>query len=104
MSRITCLSIFSGSSAFSTRSLRFARMSALTRSMSDIVYLLCLFDRHLRIDAVGNRFHVLEQLRHLHAGERFEQRRHLRGHLGHRSEETTSELQYQLHTPCHALS
>jgi len=36
MSRMTCLIIFSGSSARSTRSFRFARTSAATRSSSAI--------------------------------------------------------------------
>jgi hypothetical protein len=31
---------------------------------------------------IADHPYLAEQLRHLHAGERFEERRHLRGHLG----------------------
>src|SRR5882724_3937032 len=40
MSRITCLIIFSGSSARSTMSFRFARIKVLTRSKSPMMHLL----------------------------------------------------------------
>src|SRR5712691_13314777 len=92
MSRITCLSIFSGSSALSMRSLRLARMSAETRSMSAMTSSnssLGLFDRDLRVDGqrlpalVADRLDATKELGHLHARKRLEERRHLSRHLGH---------------------
>src|SRR5579863_6103891 len=99
MSRITCLIIFSGSSALSIRSLRFARTSVETLSSSAILrlascdfYLLNLplasaffaFSAPVRPGGlVSDGTHLPEQLRELHARERFEQRRDLRRHLGY---------------------
>jgi hypothetical protein len=40
----------------------------------------CWFLRLRRL--IADHPYLAEQLRHLHAGERFEERRHLRGHLG----------------------
>src|SRR5580658_2901466 len=88
ISRITCLIIFSGSSALSIRSLRFARTRVDTRSNSATIVLLSKFiqtDRpgglsyqlHCRaLGLVGGRrglvpdlSHLREQLGHLHAGK-----------------------------------
>src|SRR5580658_2090848 len=76
MSRITCLIIFSGSSALSIKSFRFARISVATRSKSAMVLLL-----YFRL--ISNSPDLAEQLRHLHAAQSFKQRRNLRGDLRH---------------------
>src|SRR5689334_9634920 len=118
MSRITCLIIFSGSSARSIRSLRFARTSVATRSSTAIAVLPFFSARGVpphahcallatdlgqsarsargpatsafQLDSgslilprrlVSNLPHLREQLVHRHAGERLEERRHLRGDL-----------------------
>src|SRR5271157_5989724 len=101
MSRITCLISFSGSSALSTRSLRFALTSVATRSINAITCLLYFVGKRGRAGPVpascssalrtglrllrsrANRPYLAEQLAHLHARQRLEQRRHLRGDLGH---------------------
>src|SRR4051794_30725424 len=95
MSRITCLSIFSGSSALSTRSLRLARMRVETRSMRAMTYLL-RFRLNWRLDGnlrrvgsdglgrlVADRAGVGEQLLQIHPAERLEEGRDLRRHPGH---------------------
>src|SRR3954466_10333182 len=74
MSRITCLIIFSGSSARSIKSLRFARTSVATRSSTAM--------SHPRRLAVANLAHTREQIRHRHARERLDEGRHLRGDFG----------------------
>src|SRR5579871_4779317 len=87
MSMITCLIIFSGSSALSTRSLRFARTKVETRSKSAIS--TSLDSRCLRITApirlrrfVADGPDLAQQIRHLHARKGLEQRRNLRRHFG----------------------
>src|ERR1700691_281575 len=90
MSRITCLIIFSGSSALSIRSFRFARTSLDTRSSSAIMFLLRKLDCRSLGFVLGrlglllpDLFHLGEQLGHLHAGEGFKQRGNLGGHSRH---------------------
>src|SRR5580700_6381793 len=92
ISRITCLIIFSGSSALSMRSFKFARTSVDTRSSSAIIVLLSKFtqvDRpgglsYLFVFVLGRFGFVLpdlfdlgEQFGHLHAGEGFKKRGNL---------------------------
>src|SRR5438132_273941 len=109
MSMMTCLIIFSGSSAWSTRSLRFARMRVDTRSKSAMRILLSrpcspapggspaagqkawphklllsdAFRFRVRLGRlIANGSHFRKQLAHRDPGERFEQRGNLGGHLG----------------------
>src|SRR5215470_14815072 len=95
MSRMTCLSIVSGFSARSINSLRFARTRVATRSSSVMMILLRVsvllvaVGRAVAIDgsiavarrAIADVPDLAEQLGHLHARERLEQRGHLRRHL-----------------------
>src|SRR5918996_5844371 len=87
ISRITCLIIFSGSSALSIRSFRLARISVDTLSNKAIkppIYWfgrLGLFARFGRF--VSDQSNLGKQLGELHSGERFEQRWNLRRHLRH---------------------
>src|SRR5260370_41026546 len=85
MSTITCFSSFSGSSALSRRSLIFALISVATRSMSAILPLLCESCARFRFRLFGfvaDRPLLAQQFRHLHARQRFEERRNLRRHRG----------------------
>src|SRR6476660_5737572 len=75
ISRMTCLIIFSGSSARSIRSLRFARTSVATRSSTAM--------SHPRRLAVANLAHAREQVRHRYAEEALAGGRHLGGDFGH---------------------
>src|SRR5271156_5202415 len=87
ISRTSCFSIFSGSSALSTRSLRLARRRVVTRSMSAIAFILSWHAAGSR--STGRRvvgvavlvrfhlFHVCHQVRHLHSAERLEEGRDL---------------------------
>src|ERR1700721_3934995 len=102
MSRMTCLIIFSGSSALSIRSLRFARMSVETRSKSAMlvapIYIVAArgpwgprrilhLPHALRLTIRLGRFladsaDLRAQLAHIHTRERFEESRYLRRNLG----------------------
>src|SRR5262245_60760364 len=88
ISRVTCLIIFSGSSARSIRSFRLARINvdtlsnkAIQTSYLLVKSLLGLFVRLGRL--VSNHLHLGKQLRELHSGKRLEQCGDLRGHSGH---------------------
>src|SRR5579863_3793715 len=97
ISRMTCLTIFSGSSARSMRSFRLARRSVPTLSNSAMIdSFLFLVGKPLAYArgcdslwffavrprrGVSDGSHLREQLGHLHARERLEERRDLRGHL-----------------------
>src|ERR1700683_820489 len=87
MSRMTCLIIFSGSSALSIRSFRFARTKVATRSISAMTIYLLNFRVRARAVArfgtlVSDASHLAQQIGQLHARQSFEQRRNLGRHLG----------------------
>src|SRR5437016_8518302 len=90
MSMMTCLIIFSGSSALSIRSCKFARTNAETLSRSAITppvfscqlsVLSYPFLRFLDFFPVADGLHLQQEVLDLHPGERLEERRHLSGHL-----------------------
>src|SRR5271156_5234643 len=92
ISRTSCFSIFSGSSALSTKSLRLARRRVVTRSMSAIAVVLSWHTAGSRSTwrvvgvAVWVRFHLLDvchQVRHLHSTQRLKEGRDLGGYLRH---------------------
>src|SRR5262249_4708496 len=85
MSRITCLIIFSGSSALSIRSFRFARINVQTLANKAIEPPLAFyFDRAIRPRGlVANQSYLRKQLREGDSGESFHQRRDLRRHGRH---------------------
>src|SRR6266498_3672955 len=84
MSWITCRSMTSGSSALSTRSFKFARISVVTRSKSAIFVLLPGRSLHSIVGfgrLVPDQPHLREQLVERHAREGLEKCGNLRRHL-----------------------
>src|ERR1700677_2508793 len=86
ISSTSCLSIFSGSSALSIKSLRLARRRVVTRSMSAMSFSFRSTPRCVGRVTICTRVylsHIRHQIGHFHSTERFEKSRDLRGNFGH---------------------
>src|SRR4051812_9565890 len=88
MSRRSCLSSFSGSSALSTKSFRFALISVVTRSSNGILFppsgpWCRAVSLPIGTRAVIDPPYLSQQFGHLHSRQRLKERRNLGCHFGH---------------------